>query len=63
MANKLRIHVKFGGTKVLVPCGDGSILISDMVDKAIGKYKKANKLVSYCWKYFERNCVSSNLLH
>lgn len=46
MANKIRIHVKFGETKVLVPCGDGGITISDMVDKAIGKYKKAQKLVS-----------------
>ena len=46
MASKLRIHVKFGDTKVLVPCGDGSIPISEMVEKAIGKYKKAKKLVS-----------------
>lgn len=46
MANKIRIHVKFGETKVLVPCGDGGIPISEMVDKAIGKYKKAQKLVS-----------------
>ena len=46
MAGRVRINVKFGETKVLVPCGDGSITVNEMIEKAIDRFKKAKKLVS-----------------
>ena len=42
---RLRISVNFGETKLLVPCGDGSITIEDLIVKAIERYKKNKKMV------------------
>ena len=46
MSGRIRVNVKFGETKVLVPCGDGSISVKEMIDKAIDKFRKLKKLVS-----------------
>ena len=45
MANRVRINVKFGDTKLLVPCGDGSIAVNELINKAVGRFKKHRKLV------------------
>ena len=42
---RLRISVKFGETKLLVPCGDGAITVDELIEKAIGRYKKHKKMV------------------
>ena len=36
----MRIHMVFGETSILVPCGDGKLAVSELVEKAIGKFKK-----------------------
>lgn len=46
MANRVRVNVKFGDAKVLVPCGDGAIPVSELIDKAVGRFKRLKKLVS-----------------
>lgn len=43
---RIRINVKFGETKVLVPVGEGDITVDELIVKAIEKYRKAKKLVS-----------------
>ena len=42
----MRIQVQFGETQVLVPCGDGKITISELVEKAIVRYRKVTNRVS-----------------
>lgn len=46
---RLRISVKFGETKLLVPCGDGAITVDELIEKAIGRYKKHKKMVRNEW--------------
>ena len=38
--------VCFGRTRVVVPCGDGNITVSDLVEQAAMRYKKAIAKVS-----------------
>ena len=42
----MRIQMQFEGTQVLVPCGDGTITIKELVEKAIVRYKKVTGRVS-----------------
>ena len=42
----MRIQVQFGETQVLVPCGDGKITVSELVEKAIVRYRKVTNRVS-----------------
>ena len=46
MSARIRINVKFGDTKVLVPVGEGNITVEELIAKAIEKYRKFMKLVS-----------------
>lgn len=39
--------MKFGDTKVLVPVGEGNITVEELISKAIEKFRKVKKLVSY----------------
>ena len=41
----MKVTVCFGSTKVIVPCGNGDILVSDLVEQAVTRYKKAIKKV------------------
>ena len=43
----MKVTVCFGNTSVIVPCGDGKLLISELIDKAIFRFKKAKGRVSY----------------
>ena len=46
MSGRIRINVKFGDTKVLVPVGEGNITVEELISKAIDKFRKVKKLVS-----------------
>lgn len=48
MSSRMRINVKFGETKVLVPVGEGNITVEELISKAIDKFRKVKKLVSPC---------------
>ncbi|XP_078727011.1 partitioning defective 3 homolog isoform X3 [Lampetra fluviatilis] len=44
----MKVIVYFKGTSVLVPCGDGHILVKDLIRQAVTRYKKAfNKDASH----------------
>jgi hypothetical protein len=43
---KMKVTVCFGNVRVVVPCGDGDILVRDLVREAILRYKKATGKVS-----------------
>jgi hypothetical protein len=36
----MRISVAFHNATILVPCGDGSCTVSELINKAITRYKK-----------------------
>ncbi|KAL3186973.1 hypothetical protein MRX96_004776 [Rhipicephalus microplus] len=37
----MKVTVNFGPVRVIVPCGNGDLLVRDLVDLAITRYKKA----------------------
>ncbi|GIY86258.1 hypothetical protein CEXT_362351 [Caerostris extrusa] len=37
----MKVTVYFGNVRVIVPCGKGDILVRDLMDLAITRYKKA----------------------
>lgn len=37
----MKLTVSFGGTKVVVPCGDGGMSVRDLIEKALHRYKKS----------------------
>lgn len=37
----MKVTVCFGSVRVVVPCGDGEILVKDLIRQAIHRYKKA----------------------
>ncbi|KAE8738287.1 hypothetical protein FOCC_FOCC016232 [Frankliniella occidentalis] len=38
----MKVTVCFGPVRVVVPCGDGDILVKDLVKQATVRYKKAS---------------------
>ena len=41
----MKVTVCFGNTRVVVPCGNGDLLVTELIDKAIVRYKKATNKV------------------
>ena len=41
----MKVTVCFGNTRVIVPCGNGDLLVTELIDKAIVRYKKATNKV------------------
>ncbi|ESO84546.1 hypothetical protein LOTGIDRAFT_168616 [Lottia gigantea] len=37
----MKVTVCFDNVRVIVPCGDGEILVSELIEKAVHRYKKA----------------------
>ena len=37
----MKVTVCFGNIRVVVPCGNGELLVSDLIEKAVTRYKKA----------------------
>lgn len=54
----MKVTVCFGNVRVVVPCGDGDILVRDLIREATLRYKKATGKVctyvfclccAFCW--------------
>lgn len=45
----MKVTVCFGSTRVIVPCGRGEILVKDLIQQAITRYKKATGKSSNSW--------------
>ncbi len=43
----MRIHMVFGETSILVPCGDGKLTVAELVEKSVVKFKKFIAKVCY----------------
>ncbi|XP_064647345.1 partitioning defective 3 homolog B-like isoform X2 [Lineus longissimus] len=39
----MKVTVSFGDVRVIVPCGDGSLLVSDLIEKSKVRYRKASR--------------------
>ena len=39
---RMKVTVCFGPVRVVVPCGDGDILVKDLINQATVRYKKAS---------------------
>ncbi|TMW47372.1 hypothetical protein DOY81_007545 [Sarcophaga bullata] len=37
----MKVTVCFGDIRILVPCGDGNLLVKDLIHEATRRYKKA----------------------
>lgn len=42
----MKVTVCFGNVRVVVPCGDGDLYVSELIDKAIVRYRKATGKVN-----------------
>ena len=51
----MKVTVCFGRVKVLVPCGDGNLLVREVIEKAITRYKKAVGKVSKDYPVYRTN--------
>jgi len=43
----MKVTVCFGAVRVVVPCGNGDLLVRDLIIESIRRYKKATGKVSY----------------
>lgn len=43
----MKVTVCFGDTRILVPCGDGNLLVKELIHEATRRYKKAAGKVSF----------------
>jgi hypothetical protein len=44
----MKVTVCFGDTKVIVPCGDGDVTVSQVIANAVQRYKKATQRGNEC---------------
>lgn len=42
----MKVTVCFGPVRVVVPCGNGAMLVRDLIHESIRRYKKASGKVS-----------------
>lgn len=40
--DNMKVSVCFGATRILVPCGNGDLLVKDLITDAIRRFKKAS---------------------
>ncbi len=57
----MKVTVCFGNVRVIVPCGKGDLLVSQLIDKAIVRYKKAINKVNL-FVYVKPNLLSPPVL-
>ena len=43
----MKVTVCFGPVSVVVPCGNGDILVRDLISQAVTRYRKAANKVQY----------------
>lgn len=62
----MKVTVCFGKIRVVVPCGTGELLVRDLKDEAIRRYKKAAGKVStlqqtriICTLYIAHHCLNA----
>lgn len=49
--SEMKVTVCFGSVRVVVPCGEGELLVRDLMQKATTRYKKAiAKVRSGTWR-------------
>lgn len=52
----MKVTVCFGDTRILVPCGDGNLLVKDLINEATRRYKKAagkvRKIYNKSYQFF-----------
>lgn len=49
--SEMKVTVCFGSVRVVVPCGEGELLVRDLMQKATTRYKKAiAKVRSGAWR-------------
>lgn len=41
----MKVIVCFDNTKVIVPCGNGELLVSELIKRAVNRYCKASSIV------------------
>ena len=46
----MKVTVCFGSVRVVVPCGEGDFHISELIEKAVTRYKKAIGQVRILYK-------------
>uniref|UniRef100_A0A1A9W359 Par3_HAL_N_term domain-containing protein n=1 Tax=Glossina brevipalpis TaxID=37001 RepID=A0A1A9W359_9MUSC len=44
----MKVIVCFGDTPIVVPCGNGNLLVKDLINEATRRYKKAAGKMVYC---------------
>lgn len=42
----MKVTVCFGTIRIVVPCGNGQLLVRDLIQEAVRRYKKASGKVS-----------------
>ncbi|XP_055709400.1 partitioning defective 3 homolog isoform X4 [Phlebotomus papatasi] len=45
----MKVTVSFGTCRVVVPCGNGDLLVKDLIEEAIRRYKKASGKDPHSW--------------
>ncbi|XP_055683382.1 partitioning defective 3 homolog isoform X2 [Lutzomyia longipalpis] len=45
----MKVTVSFGTCRIVVPCGNGDLLVKDLIDEAIRRYKKASGKDPHSW--------------
>lgn len=54
----MKVTVCFGPVSVVVPCGNGDILVRDLINQAVTRYRKAsNKVLFYSQFISSTNCI------
>ncbi|XP_076349182.1 partitioning defective 3 homolog isoform X6 [Tachypleus tridentatus] len=56
----MKVTVNFGNIRVIVPCGNGEILVRDLMDLAITRYKKATGKSPDAWVTIHNLKLSSD---
>jgi len=61
--SKMKVTVCFDSMRVIVPCGDGELRVSELINRAVNRYKKASQKDSdavihvHCLKTVEENAI------
>lgn len=53
----MKVTISFGDMRIIVPCGDGELLVSELIDRAVSRYKKAVQKVSLECLFFSKMCT------
>lgn len=57
----MKVTVCFDRVRVIVPCGDGDLLVKELTEKAVLRYKKATGKVSCEWIQESREKICQSI--